>query len=215
MKFLFKKQVKQKKLPSSKLPSAKKDNYHLRRSGRYVSPSRLRKLINYILIKAKPSFLFIETQIVEPIAHLLDEWDLFRILEKVGFLAAAVIFIIEIPRISDFSKTKEQDIFTAWQIVEDGKGSKSKVVGLALERLHKEGFSLSGIDIYDTFLQKIELNNADLRRANFNGADLQNANLSGADLSNANLSGADLTTAELRRANISGADLNSTRLWSK
>ena len=205
---------------SSRLPSDKQDSLHLKRSGRYIPPKR-KSLTKIIFIQP---FLFLEKRIVEPIAHLLDQWDLFRILEKIGFLVAVVIFIIEVPRISNFSKEREQDIFAAWQVVNDGKGSQSGVVRLALERLHKEGFSLSGINVEKTNLLKVELNKANLSYANLSDAQLWNANLSdanlsGANLIDANLSGANLINAnfsgaQLWNANLSGAGLSGAQLWN-
>ena len=205
------------KFLSKKLPSAKKDNLHLRRSGRYVSPHRKSpKEILGIVLKAlvlpfKIPFLFIEKRIVEPIAHLLDEWDLFRILEKIGFLIAILVFIVE------FSDRTEQRIFEAWQVVKDGRGSKSGVVRLALERLHKEKFPLEGINVNETVLRKINLNVAYLRDANLSSADLYRADLSKSDLSKTNLKSAilhyaNLKNAKLENANLSSADLTEAKL---
>jgi hypothetical protein len=61
----------------------------------------------------------------------------------------------------------------------------------AVEKLVREGKSLSGADLCD--------------------ADLCDANLCGANLSGANLSGANLSGANLFGANLSGADLTETK----
>ena len=223
MKFPSKNKIKRKK----RLPSARQDNLHLRRSGRYVSPHRkspneiLGIIVKTLVLPFTIPFLFIEKQIVEPIAHLLDEWDLFRILEKIGFLIAILVFIVE------FSDRTEQRIFEAWQVVKDGKGSKSGVVRLAMERLHKEKFTLSGINANKTVLKKIQLNAVDLSDADLSGADLYRANLSNtylfktnlksailhyANLKSANLKSANLKSADLTEANLSHAKLNGTKL---
>ncbi len=157
-------------------------------------------------------FTFIEKEIIEPIAHWLDEWDLFKIFEKIGILIAIIIFIIEV------GDRTEQRIFEAWQVVKDGKNSRTGVVKLALERLDKEGFSLLGIDAENTNLQKIELINANLKGANFRradlrGADLRDANLTVAKLTGAKLMSADLTGAKLMSANLTGANLSGANLW--
>ncbi len=186
---------------SSRLPSGKQDSLHLKRSGRYVPPKS--KSLRKIFIQP---FLFAEKRIVEPIAHLLDEWDLFRILEKIGLLIAVIVFIVEV------NDRTEQRIFEAWQVVNDGKGSQSGVVRLALERLHKEGFSLSGINVEKTNLLRVELNKVDLINANLSGADLSDANLSRADLGGAKLISTNLTFAKLSRANLSGANLSGANL---
>ncbi len=244
MKFRSKNQIKRKKrLPSSKLPSARQDNLHLRRSGRYVSPHRknpkeiLGIIVKTIILPFTTPFLFLEKRIVEPIAHLLDEWDLFRILEKIVTLIAIIVFI------GEREYRREQRIFETSQVVKaakDGEGSKSGVVRLALERLHKEGFSLSGINAEKASLEEIKLNKSNLNNAYLNGAYLNGACLTDADLTyaklegaylvdanlsnakftyatfkNANLIDADLSDANLFRTNLSGADLSDTKFWDK
>ncbi len=168
--------------------------------------------IKILKISIKP-FISIEKRIVEPIAYWLDEWDLFRIFEKIGILIAIIIFIIEV------SDRAEQRIFEAWQVVKDGKGSQSGVVRIAIERLHKEGFSLSGIDAEGTNLRRINISNANIEGANFVGADLSNAklwntNLSRAKLRSANLIFTKLACANLRDAKVMNANLAFTNLSS-
>ncbi|MDZ8108497.1 MAG: pentapeptide repeat-containing protein [Nostoc sp. DedQUE12a] len=194
---------------------SEEDILHLRRTGRYIPPPRKSWRDKFIVV-AKSPFWWIEKRLIEPLANLVDGADVFRILEKVGFLIAVLVFLLEI------GERREKSIFEAWQVVKDGQGEKSGVVVLALERLKKENFSLSGINVEKTNLMGVNLNgaflmganlrSADLGFAKLSGAGLINANLSGANLKYANLSGADLSNANLSGANLHNANLNGVDL---
>ncbi|MDZ8079441.1 MAG: pentapeptide repeat-containing protein [Nostoc sp. DcaGUA01] len=218
MKIKWRSHVKPK--PKKRRPSSEEDILHLRRTGRYIPP-RPKSWRDKFIVVTKSPFLWIERRLIEPLANLVDGADVFRILEKVGFLIAVLVFLLEV------GERREKSIFEAWQVVKDGQGEKSGVVVLALERLKKENFSLSGINVEKTNLMGVNLNSAflmganlrsaDLGSADLNGALLMGANLKSADLSFANLSGAglinaNLSGANLKYANLSGADLSNANL---
>ncbi|GAA6620154.1 pentapeptide repeat-containing protein [Scytonema sp. NUACC26] len=199
-------------------PYSEEDLLHLRRSGRYVPPDRptlKQKLVAATLAPLK----MVEKRLIEPLASLVDKADLFRILEKVGFLIVMLVFLIE------FGERREKSIYEAWNVVKDGKDQQSGVVRLALERLRKEEFSLSEINVKGSNLNRIELGCnhtiknfsvesicTNLYGANLSGVNLWRANLSGAVLNNANLSGANFNDANLTEAHLNGANLSNANL---
>jgi uncharacterized protein YjbI with pentapeptide repeats len=69
---------------------------------------------------------------------------------------------------------------------------------------------LSGADLMNAYLWKLDLRNADLRGADIKGADLSEADLSGADLR-----GSMLGEANLRGAYLIGADLDNAKEWTE
>jgi hypothetical protein len=69
---------------------------------------------------------------------------------------------------------------------------------------------LSGADLRNAYLWKLDLRNADLRGADIKGADLSEADLSGADLR-----GSMLGEANLRGAYLIGADLDNAKEWTE
>jgi hypothetical protein len=184
---------------------SEEDILHLRRSGRYIPPPQ-KNWRDKFIIEAKAPLKLVEKCLIEPLANLIDRSDLFRILEKVGFLIAVLVFLLEV------GERREKSIFEAWQVVKDGQGEKSGVVVLALEKLKKEDFSLSGINVKKTNLSSADLSDADLSDADVSGANLKDAKLSGADLKDANLRGANLRGANLRSANLRGADFRGADL---
>ncbi|MCC5630419.1 pentapeptide repeat-containing protein [Nostoc sphaeroides CHAB 2801] len=175
--------------PKKRRPSSEEDILHLRRTGRYIPPPRKTWRDKFIVV-VKSAFEWIEKRLLEPLANLVDGADVFRILEKVGFLIAVLVFLLEI------GERREKSIFEAWQVVKDGQGEKSGVVVLALERLKKENFSLSGINVEKTNLSGAYLSGANLSFANLSFAYIYNANLNGASLMSSNLSGAKNLTPE-------------------
>ncbi|GGA45104.1 pentapeptide repeat-containing protein [Okeania sp. KiyG1] len=134
-------------------------------------------------------------------------------LEIIGLLANAALIVSLVSWLTGFEKRKEEQLFATWTIINEGKGDKSGVVKTAVERLHKDGFDLSGLQLNETNLIQANLSEADLSQADLSEADLIFANLSEADLSQAdliqaNLSQADLSQADLSQANLSEADLS-------
>ncbi|MDP7027462.1 MAG: pentapeptide repeat-containing protein [Candidatus Marinimicrobia bacterium] len=86
-----------------------------------------------------------------------------------------------------------------------------------IETLHKDGESLSGIqlklaDMKNAKLVNADLSNTDLTRADFSGASLYGVNLEGANLFKTNLEGANLKSANMKNCNMLGADFTNTRL---
>ena len=86
-----------------------------------------------------------------------------------------------------------------------------------IEALHKDGESLSGVqlkcaDMKNVKLVNADLSNADLTRADFSGASLYGVNLEGANLFKTNLEGANLKAANLKNCNMLGADFTNSKL---
>ncbi|MGD1808008.1 Uma2 family endonuclease [Dapis sp. BLCC M126] len=181
-----------------------------------------------------------------PVEKFIEDIDYFlanfAVLNVVGLLANVALILSLVGWFTGREERQEEKHFSTWSIINDGQGDKSGVVKKAVERLHKDGFSLEGLELNETNLIATDLSGANLLRANLSGAELILANLSGAelrfaDLSNtelmeinlsgadlrlanlsgvsltlANLSGADLSGAYLREANFSDADLSRTNL---
>ncbi len=178
--------------------------------------------IQKILSRLNQPFLFLEKRAVEPFANWLDRWDLFRILEKVGFAIAVLLFI------SEMGDRQQQTHYEAWQVINSASGKTTDGGRVeAMEELVKDQISLNGInaekahllniDLKDADLTSAKLNNAILHEANLENtklfdAELKGANLIGANLKNADLRLADLTDATLTGANLTGAKLESTNL---
>lgn len=72
--------------------------------------------------------------------------------------------------------------------------------------------NLSGADLCDVNLERVELYDVDLREAKFSGANLSRACLSGAILKQAQLFDTRLQFADLGAADLSGSYLNNARL---
>ena len=86
-----------------------------------------------------------------------------------------------------------------------------------IEKLHKEGESLSKVqlkfaDMKNTKLVNADLSYADLTRADFSGASLYGANLEGATLFKTNLEGANLKSTNMKNCNLLGADFSNAKL---
>tara|TARA_B110000263_G_scaffold95862_1_gene83781 strand:+ start:6541 stop:7443 length:903 start_codon:yes stop_codon:yes gene_type:complete len=86
-----------------------------------------------------------------------------------------------------------------------------------IEDLHKDGKSLSDIqlkfaDMKNAKLVNADLSHADLTRADFSGASLYGVNLEGANLFKANFEGANLKAANMKNCNLLGVDLTAAKL---
>jgi uncharacterized protein YjbI with pentapeptide repeats len=146
----------------------------------------------------------------EAMARLLEEMDLFKVLEKLSSLSiifAVAIFLWEMPQ------RTEQAQYQAWKVINENKSQKSSGGRInALKNLNKDKVSLAGLEIKDAILPGVDLNKADLFKANLKNSILNNAQLDNANLKEANLSSADLSNAKLRRTQLSGADLSNAKL---
>lgn len=139
--------------------------------------------------------------------------DILEKAEPLIGIGSLIIFFIEFPKRK--GKEEEEKIKEAWEVItsiQDNKNAGSRCTK-AVEYLCEKKVSLTGLQIPNTFLEKIYLKGANLSRANFKGANLSGANFKGADLSNANLSEANLTDANLSRANLKGADLSNATFF--
>jgi len=86
-----------------------------------------------------------------------------------------------------------------------------------IEALHKDGVSLSGVqlkfaDMRNAKLVNADLSNADLTRSDFSGASLYGVNLEGANLFKANFEGANINAANMRKCNLLGVDFAGAKL---
>ena len=151
---------------------------------------------------------------LEDIEYLLRN---SAILDIMSLLANAALIVSLVTWLTGFEKRKEEQLFSTWSIINDGKGDQSGVVKTAVERLHKDGFDLSGLQLNETFLGETNLSEAilgttDLSEAQLYGANLSQAYLGYANLSQANLIEANLSQADLIEANLSQADLDEANL---
>ncbi|MGD1700655.1 Uma2 family endonuclease [Dapis sp. BLCC M229] len=179
--------------------------------------------------------------VTTPIEKFFEDIDYLlknvAILDVVSLLANITLILILLSWLTEFKERKEQRHFSTWSVINEGQGDKSGVVTTALERLNKEGFSLSGLQLNKTNLHDANLNGARLFQANFSeailsrvkltkanlvlvnlsqvffiGADLNEAYLNGANLSKANMIGINFTEADLGGTNLSEADFDSANL---
>lgn len=134
------------------------------------------------------------------------------ILNVVSLLTNIAIIVSLVGWFTGRNERKEDKLFSTWSIINDGKGDQSGVVKTAVERLHKDGFSLSGLELNETNLSGAKLSKANLSRAYLNEAYLKVANFNEANLSEANLSEAILLGANISKANLRGADLSEATL---
>ncbi len=82
----------------------------------------------------------------------------------------------------------------------------------AIETLSDAGCILEDLDLHDADLTGLQIPNTQMPRINLSGTVLAHADLQGSDLAGANLTGADLTGANLAEANLTGADLTGAKL---
>ncbi|NET44308.1 hypothetical protein [Okeania sp. SIO2B3] len=78
-------------------------------------------------------------------------------LEIIGLLANIALIVSLVTWLTEFEERKEEKLFSTWSVINDGKGDKSGVVKTAVERLHKDGFSLSGLELNKTNLHDANL----------------------------------------------------------
>ncbi|GAA6618367.1 pentapeptide repeat-containing protein [Scytonema sp. NUACC26] len=143
---------------------------HLRRTGRYIPPPRTSWMKSLVDV--------VEKRYIEPLANLFERADIFKIAEKLGIIIAVVSALVGVLfYVLEARDRKERSILEAWQVVKDGKDEKSGVIVLALQRLHREGFRLVGINLKGTNLSYVTLIQANLRNTNFSRSDLSSSNL--------------------------------------
>ena len=86
-----------------------------------------------------------------------------------------------------------------------------------IEILHKNGVSLSGVqlkfaDMKNSKLVNADLSHSDLTKADFSGSSMYGVNLEGSILFKTNFEGANLKSANLRNCELLGADFTNTKL---
>ncbi len=182
---------------------------HLKRRGININPQP--KSLNTRLIRKITNWW--ETT---PIEKFLEDVD--DLLRKSAFLSI-IALLAQITIITSLigwwigrAETRENDIFSTWQVVNDADEDQSGVVKIALERLLRNKFSLAGLNLEKTNLGYANLQEADLWSANLQEADLGYANLQEAVLWSANLQEADLVYAKLQKADLGYANLQEADL---
>ena len=98
------------------------------------------------------------------------------------------------------NKEKIQNILEEHKKFLEGKGGKKA--------------DFSGVDLKNTDLMFVRLENANLENANLRNVKLYNANLENANLRGAKFYGSNLNNANLSGANLSGANLENTTLMN-
>ncbi|MCP4263498.1 MAG: pentapeptide repeat-containing protein [Planctomycetes bacterium] len=155
-------------------------------------------------------FIFPEW-LCERVSYFLGRWAFLDILGHAGRLTILVAVIFYFAEAGNRRKVRH---YQAWQLIYAAQGKVNSSGRIeALQDLNKDGISLAGLDISQTNLQKIYLENADLSDANLAGADLTNANLAKANLEAAKLSKANLRRANLARANFHNAYLSGSNFY--
>ena len=86
-----------------------------------------------------------------------------------------------------------------------------------IEALHKDGISLSGVqlkfaDMRNSKLVNSDFSNADLTRSDFSGSSMYGVNLEGANLFKANFEGANLKAANMKNCDLLGVDFTGAKL---
>jgi len=151
-----------------------------------------------------------------PIEKFIEDIDYFlvnlAILNVVGLLANITLIVGLVGWFTGREERKEEKLFATWSIINDGESDKSGVVKTAVERLNKEGYALSGLELNKTNLSYANLSYANLSYANLSGAYLSGSNLSKANLFGAKLGGAYLIEANLFGAKLGGANLTEAYL---
>ena len=188
---------------------------HIKRSGRYTPRAKSYRFSSFVNLFNLVSRWSKET--IQPICNRVSQVNFFQ------FLATASIIMAVFILLTEADERKEKAIYEAWNVANSAKNELSGVTILALERLNKEKYSLSGIDAANTDLRGINLIGANLRKVNFKGANLTKANLSRANLLNADLKETKLRSADLKqallmeakfeKANLTLTDLQGADLW--
>ena len=190
---------------------------HIKRSGKYVPQSDSYRFSSFVNLLT-PVIEWAKKYSIQPIFNQLSQANFFQFLATASVIMA--IFIL----LTEADERKEKAIYEAWNISNSAKNEQSGVLILALERLNKEKYSLSGIDAPNTDLRRINLTGANLRTVNFRGANLKEANLRGANLLRADLNkiklrssdleGVLLMEANLEEANLTLTNLKGADLWA-
>ncbi len=156
------------------------------------------------------------------LAYFLGQWALLDILGHIGRLAIFIAVISYLmgadERRMQAENQRKAKHYQAWQVINTAYGKPGNGGRVdALHDLHRDGISLVGVDLSNSFLPELSLTTADLRQANFAAANLYRAtlaraNLYRATLARANLNGVNLTGADLRDVDLAGADLRGVDL---
>ncbi len=151
-----------------------------------------------------------------PVEKFIEDIDYFlanfAVLNVVALLANITLILSLVGWFTGREERKEEKFFATWSIINGGQGDKSGVVKKAVERLHKNKFTLDGLTLNKTYLGRAELSEANLVETDLSEADLLNTDLSEAILISANLSKADLRVANLSNAILDGANLSQANL---
>src|ERR1700719_4712399 len=139
------------------------------------------------------------------LVYWLSGWAFLEVLEYVGTLS---IFFAVVSYFAESGDRIKQKHFQAWQVINTGQGKGGSGGRIeALEDLNIDGVPLVGLDVSDSFLQRVNLDGADLARANFSSADVREASFVAAKLEFANLTSGNFRNSNFRRADLQNATL--------
>lgn len=125
-------------------------------------------------------------------------------LSMLGVVAALSLQLVEL---------WEREEYVSWAIVSLNQGKAANGGrSLALETLAMIDSNLTGLNIENAVLPKLDLSGSDLLQGNFSQANLMQANLSNTQLVYANLQGTYLESADLSGANFEFANLQGAQL---
>ena len=147
---------------------------------------------------------------LEGVEHILSNSALLNI---VNLIAGFTIILSLATWLWGIRGQRENELFATWTIINDADQDQSGVVRVAVERLYRNGFRLSGLELRGTNLTSADLEGAVLNEANLQGADLSWTNLQETDLRWTNLREADLALSNLRGAVLVGANLQEGYLF--
>ena len=141
---------------------------------------------------------------LEDIEDILQKSALLSILSLVANITIVVsLFGWWVGR----SERRENEIFQTWEMTENLSGDRSEAAKLIVQRLHRNGASLTGLDLRDSNLYEVNLQNAHMLEVDLTGAMLIKANLRSANLTNSALDYARLSEADLRHAYLQSTSL--------
>ena len=178
---------------------------HIKRSGKYFNLAHGDQFSDSLKV-VSPAIRWSRKYAIQPIINQLSQANFLQFLTTASIVVAVAIFL------AYRDECREKALYEAWKVSNSSKNKPSEVIVLALERLNKYKYSLSGIDASNTNLKKINLTEANLKQVNFKEANLKQANLKGANLLKADLKKTKLQFANFEEALLMKADLEEANL---
>lgn len=105
---------------------------------------------------------------LEGVEHILSNSALLNI---VNLIAGFTIILSLATWLWGIRGQRENELFATWTIINDADQDQSGVVRVAVERLYRNGFRLSGLELRGTNLTSADLEGAVLNEANLQGVE--------------------------------------------